>query len=149
VQGERELLVLDRDAGGGQVACLGGDALAQRIEGRGGPRRPGLDRVLGTVIADHVARLETEPGPNVGDAAPGDDRDRQVSRQLGQAERDRFGHARLVGSRHDGRERAVKIEREQGAQAHDGMQRHLALGREQMLHLLRSPSTCILPRPLP
>ena len=85
--------------------------------------RQRLDRVLGAVIADHVARLEAEPGPHVGDAAPGDDRDRQVARQLGQAERHRLGHPRLVGARHDGRERAVKIEGEQGAQAHDGVQR--------------------------
>ena len=44
VQGERELLVLDGDAGGGEVAGMGGDALAQRVEGRACPRRLRLDR---------------------------------------------------------------------------------------------------------
>jgi hypothetical protein len=101
------------------------------------------------VIADHVLRLEAEPCPHVGDAAAGDDRDRKVARQFGQAARHRFRHLRLVGPRNDRRERAVKIEREQGTQAHDGLQRPLALGRQQVLHLRIRRFLSILPRPLP
>ena len=51
------------------------------------------------------------------------------------------GTRRLVGPRDDRRQRAVKIECEQRAQPHDGLQCLLAFGREQMLHLLPGPNT--------
>jgi len=101
------------------------------------------------VIADHVVWLEAQPRLDVGDTAAGDDCDRKVARELGEALRHRLWNARLVGSRHDRREGAVKIEGEQRSKAHDGLQRPLAFRREQVLHMLLCRSMFNLYPPLP
>ena len=94
----------------------------------------GIACTFGTMVAHDEAGFETESTADVLDAAAGHDRQRKVGRQRGQACRDAFRQARIVGTRHDGGERAVEVEGQQRPLLQRSGQCAFAFRAEQVLH---------------